>query len=164
MFSFLSEMWALAAKGELQGIGFWIAVYALLVCGYSCVYQLKVRNWPSTKGLLNKAFLSKFGSTERSTSDQEYLAKAHYSYRVLGQEYEGYRISPWIILASHNLKGILRVQLAGIKPSATGQVDIFYNPKRPSKSFLIPPGKLGLWVTFLLCIGPSVFYYTKYYL
>lgn len=157
-------MWSLATQGELQGIWFWSATYAFFVCGYSIVYQLRIRRWPSTVGSLHNASISKFGFRKKTTSEQEYHAKARYSYSVSNQNYVGHRISPWIVLTTHNLKVILKKQLSAIRPTATGSVDVFYDPNRPGKSFLVPPGKLGIWITFVLGIGPSVAYLHKYYL
>jgi len=161
--SYLSNMWSLAIQGELQGMWFWSATYAILVCGYSIVSQLKIRSWPGTRGLLTKASVSKFGYTQYATSDQEYRADAHYSYTVANQDYEGRRVSPWIIVVSHNLRFILKMQLSAVKPTSTGMVEVFYNPNRPEKSYLIQPSKLGIWVTFMLGVGPTIAYVHRYY-
>lgn len=143
-------MWSLALQGELQGIWFWSATYAVLVCGYSVAYQFSIRSWPSTLGSLNEAIVARFGYSQRVTSDQEYRAETFYSYSVSNQKYRGRRVSPWIIVASHNLRFVLKKQLSGVKSDSNGMVDVFYKPNRPEKSFLVKPGIAGMGVTFVL--------------
>jgi hypothetical protein len=157
-------MWSLATQGELQGIWFWAALYTFLVCGYSTAYQLRILTWPRTIGSLHNVAISKFGYPRQAKAEQDYHAKARYSYSVSNHHYEGHRISPWVIVTNHNLRGLLKKQLSAIRSNDTGMVDVFYNPNRPGKSFLVLPSKLGVWITFMLGVVPSVAYFHNYYL
>ena len=163
MTSYLQEIWELTKAAEVQGIWFWAALYALIVCGYSVIYQLRVRSWPSAEGTLDEACLGKFGAPEHSISDQEYQLEVTYSYEVSGTQYHGTRVSPWLIIASHNQRGILKTQLRGIKYHAPNRVDVIYNPSKPSKSFLVRPGRLGLFVTLLIAVVPFLAYFIKFH-
>lgn len=164
MASYMADMWSLALHGELQGIWFWAALYAFLMCGYSVVYQLRVHRWPSTSGMLHNVSIEIFGYTESVKSEQEYRVDAHYTYRVAGQDYAGRRVSPWIVLVGPGLEWILRKQLAAVNTSATGAVQVFYNPKRPAKSFLVLPSKLGVWITLVLSLVLGLGYLHRFYL
>ncbi|MDF2179768.1 DUF3592 domain-containing protein [Aliiglaciecola sp. CAU 1673] len=163
LLSYFWQMWELAINGELQGIWFWAAVYMLLVCGYSLVYQVRTRAWPFTKGQLLGLDVSKFGATERDSSAQDYVAEALYRYTIDGVEYTGTRISPWIFVASHNARSLLQKQLSAIQRYPDGRVKVFYHPVNPQKAFLILPGWLGIAVTSVLGILPLLTYYLKYH-
>lgn len=159
MIDYIEQMWALAASGDKQGICFFIAVYALLVLLYSWFYQLRIRRWPAVQGRLLEVSAKRFGATERVVSEQDYHASALYEYAVDGVTYQGKKISPWIIIASHNARFILQKQLDRIQSHSDGTVTIFYNPKKPNKSFLIKPGVVGLSLTFVLALAPAIAYW-----
>ncbi len=67
------------------------------------------------------------------------------------------------MLTNNNLQGILKKQLAAIKANETGEVEVFYNPNRPNKSFLVLPSTLGILFTLMLGITPSIAYIFKFY-
>lgn len=155
-------MWTLATQGQIQGIWFWAAIYTFAVCAYSAAYQVRIRNWPSTTGSLQHATVARFGINERNLSSQNYEADTRYSYEVSNIQYEGSRLSPWVLMASHNLRVLLRWQLSSIRSGPAGEVDVFYNPKNPAKSFLIVPSKLGILITFLVSVLPGALYFYQY--
>jgi len=163
LISYFQEMWQLALQGDVQGIWFWAALYAFTLCTYSLIFQLRTRTWPVTQGELIEASVEKFGVTERRTSDQNYMSGALYHYSVSGTAYEGTRISPWIIVASHNARFILEKQMSSIQKYPAGKVKVFYNPKKPKKSFLIIASKVGIFITFLISILPAILYFFKFY-
>lgn len=160
---YIEMMWNLALQGQAQGIFFWVALYVFLVLLYSLIYQIKVASWPTVPGDLIHSGTRKFGSTEWAKSDQEYVASALYSYVVHGKEYQGHRVSPWVIVASHNMKFILDKQIKLIQKHPNGKVPVFYNPKRPEKSFLIIPGAKSQITTAILAVIPFAMYIFKYY-
>lgn len=155
-------MFQLASAGRLQGIWFWAALYAFVVCTYSLVFQIRTRYWANTKGKLTSLDINTFGAREWSLSDQEYVGQALYAYTVNGIHYDGTRISPWLFVASHNAKIILHKQLSKIQQYPDGKVKVFYNHKNPRKSYLILPGKIGITVTLVLSILPAILFYVKY--
>ena len=125
MSDYVVQMWDLALQGNRQGVWFWLAVYAFLICGYS--------------------------------------VDALYSYQVDGKTYQGKRISPWIIVASHNVQFVLKHQLAKVETFAGNKVKIFYKPSNPAKSWLILPSKLGVFITFLISLLPAFSYWLAFY-
>ena len=162
MFDYVLQMWDLALQGDRQGIWFWAGVYAFLICGYSVVFQLLIRSWPSTKGQLNHIGLDKFG-TAIILSDQDYRADALYTYQIEGKTFQGKRISPWIIIASHNAQFVLKNQLSRVETFADNQVTIFYNPSNPAKSWLILPSQFGVFMTALISVLPAFSYWLEFY-
>ncbi len=163
MTDYLIEMWKLAASGDKQGISFFASIYAFLVLGYSVVYQIRVAMWPETKGELSKATVERVGGTELVTSHQNYASRSLYEYSVAGVAYQGTRVSPWVMVASHNARFVLERQLSHIGKNEDGTVRVFYNPNKPSKSFLIKPGKAGIVFTFILTMAPMILYWYFYH-
>ena len=155
-------MWSLALQGETQGVWFFGALYALAACGYSSAYQLRIRSWPSTIGVLHSASVKVFGYRPNDRSETQYKAQACYSYGVSDASYEGHRVSPWLLLS--NMPGLLGRQLSGIQRDPSGAVQVYYHPKRPAKSFLVLPGKLGLVVTLALGLLPLLGYLNRYHI
>ena len=162
MSDYVVQMWDLALQGNRQGVWFWVAVYAFLICGYSVLFQMLIRRWPSVKGQLKHLGLDKFGAAI-ILSDRDFRVDALYSYQVDGKTYQGKRISPWIIVASHNVQFVLKHQLAKVETFAGNKVKIFYKPSNPAKSWLILPSKLGVFITFLISLLPAFSYWLAFY-
>jgi hypothetical protein len=156
-------MWEQLWQGEVQAIVFWGAVYCFVVGLFSLVYQLRIRRWPVASGVLAKAGVQRWGGPEWVQSDQQYSLDAAYVYRVDGRVYEGHRVSSWVMVASHNARFLLESQLKGVQRHADGTVSVFYNPKRPHKSYLIRPGMVGLLVTWILIVGPAFYYWQRFH-
>lgn len=162
IFDYIQHMWDLALQGDKQGIWFWVAVYAFLICGYSVVFQLLIRTWPSVKGQLVDLGLDKFGGA-MILSDQDYIAGALYTYQIEGKSYQGKRVSPWIIVASHNAQFVLKKQLSKVETYPDNRVKVFYKPSNPAKSWLILPSKLGIVITILISLLPAYSYWLEFY-
>jgi hypothetical protein len=156
--NYIQEMWRLALETESQGIFFWAGVYAFVVCAYSVLFQIRTRSWPVTDGELVQAGVRTFGTRDLVLSNQDYVSKALYHYRVSGVAYDGTRVSPWIFVASHNMRFILEKQMSSIQQYPSGKVKVFYNPKKPQKSYLIIAGKVGIVTTSLIGLAPLVLY------
>jgi hypothetical protein len=162
MISYIEQMWQLAIDGQTQGIWFFAALYTLIVCSYSLIFQIRTRSWPFVKGELLDSGIKKFGATQWVQSEQDYISKALYKYNVSGVSYEGTKISPWVVVASHNAKFILKKQLAAIERFVDGKIKVFYNPNNPKKSFLLIAGKIGISITFAIAVLPLISFYFKY--
>ncbi len=156
-------MWQLAIQGETQGVWFWAAIYTLIVCTYSLIFQIRTRSWPSTLGELNDIRVKRFGPKVLITYQQDYTSKALYQYEVSGVTYEGTRISPWVFVASHNARFVLEKQMASVRRTTDGKVKVFYNPNNPQKSYLIIAGRIGIAITLLISALPLISFYFKYY-
>ncbi|MFK7794710.1 MAG: hypothetical protein AB8B89_05115 [Gammaproteobacteria bacterium] len=156
-------MWQSAILGQAQGIWFWAAIYIFILCVYSTVFQIRTRYWPYTKGDLVEFDVEKFGASVLKT-DQIYTANTLYNYVVSGVKYEGRRISPWLIVASHNARFILRKQMSSVQKCADGKAKVFYKPSNPKKSFLIVASKLGIFITIVMGVLPLLLFYFRYHI
>lgn len=163
MIDYVAQMWGLAASGSPRGVFFFIALYAAVALGYSLIYQLRVRSWPEVDGILVHAGVEEWGSRKRSLSSQDYRAGAHYEYIVDGARFTGTRVSPWLLITSHNLRFLLERQFAEIADSPSGNVKVFFNPKRPVKSYLVKPGRAGICLTAVLGVAPLFIYGLAYH-
>ena len=162
MFNYFQQMFDLASEGELQGIWFWASCYMLVVCLYSAYFQIQTRYWASTVGQIHSLGLKKFGISN-DLSEQQYRGKALYSYVVNGKTYEGTRISPWVFVTNYNAKGLLLKQQSGINMPTEDTVTIYYNPKKPQKSFLIKANKFGILVTLIVAVAPFLTYVSRFH-
>jgi len=160
---YFSEMWRLALAGKARGIFFYASLYALLLPGLSFIYQWRVAAWPATPGQLLHGEVRKVGGTEWAPANQDYALDALYTYSVDGRQYQGRRISPWVMVASHNARFILQKQLRQISHDSQGRVQVFFNPRNPAKSFLLKPGWFGRGVTLLLAVCPALLYWRSYH-
>ncbi len=158
----ISGTLASAANGDEQSIILLAVIYVLLVCSYSVIWQMRVNAWPSVTGRLEKLGLRKFGATEYVRANQDYVSDALYTYQVNGQEYKGKRVSPWVMVASYNLRGLLRLQNKGVGVHSANEVTVYYNPAKPEKSFLVKTGPFSQIFTALIGIGPLLFYLARY--
>lgn len=156
-------MWELAVNGEKQGVLFFVAMYLFLVVGYSLIAQWRIRRWPQVEGVLIEAKL-KVMIPDVIRSEQNYRVSSLYSYRIDEKEYEGSRVSTWTVVASHNMRFLLKRQLDRIERTGEAGVAVYYNPKKPEKSCLIKPGVTGLIITCVLVFAPVTFYFTEYHL
>ncbi|WP_077340242.1 DUF3592 domain-containing protein [Pseudocolwellia agarivorans] len=162
MIEYTINMWELAAEGDKQGVLYFVVIYALVVCLYSLIRQVLIKQWPVTKGVLQNASVKKSGDAELIVSEQNYKVDSLYTYQVCEKEYQGTRVSPWIIVASHNAKSLLTKQLSYIQKNEDGTVNVFYNPKKPKKSYLVKPGLFGMVVTLALAVLPLFLYLHEY--
>ncbi|APD85033.1 hypothetical protein BM527_02405 [Alteromonas sp. Mex14] len=160
--NYFQQMVDLASEGELQGIWFWASCYMLVVCLYSAYFQIRTRFWATTVGNIHNLGLKKFGISN-DLSEQQYRGKALYSYSVNGQTYEGTRISPWVFVTNYNAKGLLLRQQAGIDMPTKDTVTVYYNPKKPQKSFLLKASKFGILVTLTSAVAPFLGYVSRFY-
>lgn len=159
---YIEEMFKLATDGTLQGVWFWASIYALLICSYSAWFQIRTRFWTTTEGTLAQLGIEEFGSSS-NLGEQDYHGQALYTYSVNGQIFEGTRLSPWIFVASHNAKVVLRKQLSKVKILPDNGVVVYFNPNKPHKSYLIIANKLGICITLLFAIAPLITYLSRYH-
>lgn len=145
-----------ALEGDREAILLIFCGYFAAAATWSLFHQLRLRRWPATRGRLVHAETRKFGSTEWVTSEQEYQTDALYEYTVAGTPYQGRRVSAWIVVASHNLRGLLERQLDAIERHPDGSITVYYNPNKPQKSLLVKPGWLGIGFTIGLGALPTV--------
>lgn len=163
VWGYTQAMWQQLWQGDVQAILFWAVVYCGVVGLASLVFQLRIRSWPAAPGVLAKEGVERWGGPRWVKSDQQYSLKSSYVYRVEGLVYEGRRVSAWVVVASHNARAVLHAQLKGVQRHADGTVSVFYNPKRPEKSYLIKPGVPGLLITLSIILGPMLYYWNRFH-
>ena len=132
-------------------IAFAVSSFCTLASIYSLYYQYLVRHWPFVWGELKHKEVDKFGGTESVKSDQDYAVDVKYTYTVNDKDYLGNRLSAMVVITSHNLKQLLQKQLKGVETS-NGKVKVYYNPKKPQKSFLINASKFQVTFTLAMMI------------
>ena len=159
----VQSMWQLLWQGNEQAMVFWGASYLGLVGLASLIYQVRVRRWPSTRGVLARADLATWGGPTWARSDQQYRLDGLYRYQVAGQAFQGHRVSPWVMVASHNARFLLKQQLKGVNRHPDGSVTVYFNARRPGKSYLIRPGLPGILVTLVVAVGPMAYYWTRFH-
>jgi hypothetical protein len=131
--------------------GFIALVFAAVgvACLGSLVFQFRIDRWPTVRGRIRQAGVQEAGGASARVS-QMYVEALEYEYRVDGTDYVGRRLSPWVVSASHNAKGLLAWRMRGLEPGA--EVAVIHNPRRPEKSFLRRSGPLGKAVTVAMAI------------
>lgn len=134
------------------------ALYCLVLGSFALFYCLRIRHWPSVFGELKHSNVELL-SASAITSDQNYFVQLSYTYNVDGKEYRGRRLSPFIIIASYNLRFLLRLQMKHVEIRDDGWVRIFYNPHRPEKSYLTPPRTTGLIALISVMFLPLIMYF-----
>ena len=92
----------------------------------------------------------------------EAFQAALYEYSVGGRSYENSKISPWIMVASHNVRFLLHRQRRKVSVGPEGEVIVYYNPRRPEKSILIKPRPVGQLITAAIGIAPLALYASRY--
>ena len=104
-------------------------LYALVVTLYIYLFTKKLKKWPYV--LSELAEISIVPTYEIRTV----AGRVRYTYEVNGVVYKGKRLSPWSVTG--HVKNIISRQMAKIEYVSNDQVKVFYNPKNPSKSYLI---------------------------
>ena len=158
MLEYLQRMLDLALHKELQGIHFWATLYVLIVLIGSLWRALRVRGWPRVEGQLLSLGIRPLGTPDLGTSDQDFVPSALYRYQVNGRSYEGREISIWKMSASGVLKNTANLLPARVRPSPTGKVPVYYNPRRPKKSVLLRPGWASISFLSALIVLTAAFY------
>ena len=91
-----------------------------------------ISKWHCTEGVLLNAEVKAHYSSEYSSS----FARVKYQYWVDGTEYMGHRLSPHLF-GGISAYGIIEKQIKKIEHLPNGKIRVFYNPKKPHKSYLI---------------------------
>ncbi|MBB2494914.1 DUF3592 domain-containing protein [Aquipseudomonas ullengensis] len=157
-FAAVYRTFELAASGDGKSLALLAAIYVSAVMLSSAIYLRLIWHWPSTTGQLIRQEVATFGGKEYVQSQQNYLAKVEYTYEVDGQRYTGNRLSPWKVMASANARIVLQAQMQGIDIDSAGGVTVYYNPRKPTKSYLIRSGPIKQTVTLLAGVAPLIAY------
>ena len=154
MDEFLTNLMA----GERAAILVAAAAYFAFFGLWSVIFCVRVRQWPSIIGTLDVATLTKFGWA-MVTSDQDYRANVRYKYEVNGQTYEGTRLSPTVMIASYNVRALLRWQMRGIERTGDNGARVYYKASNPAKSYLIVPSNRTIAIVATTMSGAALLIY-----
>ena len=105
-------------------------LYALGITLYVLLFTKKLKKWPYVLGELTEISIAPTTFEFRAVA-----GRVRYTYEVNGVVYKGKRLSPWTV--SGHVKNIISNQMAKIEYVPKDQVKVFYNPKNPSKSYLV---------------------------
>ena len=156
MLNDLDSFFAAVFAGDEQAIILLVVIYAALVGLVGLAVCLRIRSWPAASGVLLSSGLETWGAAQRS-DEQDYEAVVRYRYSVDGEAFEGKRLSPTYMIASSNLRFLLNWQMSGITRRGADKVDVFYNPAKPEKSFLIKPGIIMLCFLAAITLISTIF-------
>ncbi|HSX72403.1 MAG TPA: hypothetical protein VLF16_15835 [Pseudomonas sp.] len=162
IFAAIYGTFASAFAGDGQSIALLGALYVCAVMLSTAIYLWLIWQWPSTRGQLLAQGVAPFGATELVPAQQNHVAKVAYCYEVDGHTYTGNRLSPWKVMASTNARFVLQTQLRGIQMDESGGVTVFYNPRKPARSYLIRSGPIKQALTLLSAIAPVALYLWVY--
>jgi len=115
-------------------------IYFVLALIYSYRSYRKIQNWPFVIGQLE--YVSIKYIFKRADGGGAY-EDVSYKYEVDGQKFTGTRLSP--ILIRGNVRLMLEKQIAKIDYVSEKQVKVFYNPKKPEKSYLVRESGLDIF-------------------
>ena len=104
-------------------------LYALVVTLYIYLFTKKLKKWPYVLGELAEI------SIGPTPGIRTVAGRVRYTYEVNGVVYKGKRLSPFTV--SGHVRNIISKQMAKIEYVPKDQVKVFYNPKNPSKSYLV---------------------------
>ena len=144
-------------RGEPEQWLLLFMLYSVAASAYGFIYCVRINKWPSVFGDLEQFEVDRL-SPNMQISDQNYSAEVRYLYKVDGKEYTGHRLSPFLMMVSHNLQFILRLQMGYVETRKDGKVRVYYNPRRPQKSYLIPPGVIGYGFILAFMLIPLSLY------
>ncbi|SDZ12559.1 Protein of unknown function [Jannaschia faecimaris] len=136
-------------SGERDAILVAAAAYFALAGVCSLVHMFRLSRWPSVIGELHEEGVKLTGFGGISPDEREYKAVVRYSYSVDGLSYENDCLNPWIISVTHNLRSLLQLQFRGIKRHGGTSVSVYFNPRKPQKSYLDVPD----WPSMVLVGG-----------
>ena len=109
-----------------------LSVFVLYLIGvsvYIAFYTRGVMKWPYVIGELKTAGTGPLGEPG------QVAARIEYVYEIEGIEYAGRRLSMWT--ASGHVKKTIAKQLAKIEYVGKNRVKVYYNPRKPAKSYLV---------------------------
>lgn len=144
-------------NGDPESWLLFFAIYCMITGCYALLYCFRISRWPSVIGELAQKNIALW-SPSNVISDRNYSVQLSYTFKVDGKEYHGHRLSPFIIIVSHNLRFLLRLQMKHIEINDLGKVRVFYNPRCPEKSYLILPKAIGHIFTISFTFIPLIAY------
>jgi len=144
LFEYPKKMFDLLMMGDSQGILFWAMIHISIACIASLYFQLRVAKWP--------------GMRDRFGRGNCYLT-ADYEYSIDGIMYKGSRISMTTLWTNKNMIFLLRKRMAAVQQLPEGKVVVFYNPKKPEKSYLLKTSMLTKALMLIIPIGFMVLFY-----
>lgn len=131
------------------------SAYFALMGMISLIHMFRLSRWPSVIGELHEEGVNRSGIGAMSPDERENRAMVRYTYSVDGVTYESDRLNAWYVTVTHNLRALLKYQLREIERHEGASVTVFYNPRKPQKSYLDVPGWRSMVLVVMLCFGSA---------
>lgn len=142
-------------SGDRDAVLLAFAGYFALIGVFSLFHMFRLSRWPSVIGVLHEEKVERTGIGAFSPDEREYKALVRYSYSVDGVSYESDRLNPWIVTVTYNLRALLKLQFRGIDRQGGANVTVYYNPRKPQKSYLDIPGWQSIVLVAGMCFGSA---------
>ena len=151
MGDFVSDLLA----GERNAVIIAAAIY-FAACGvFATVNALRHSRWPVVVGVLLEAEVARTGGSSFRVDEWEFAGRVRYRYEVDGVRFEGDRLSPYLVMATYNLRFLIRWQLGWIERVGVDGVRVRHHPTNPRKSYLIGVGWRSILAVAGLCFGSA---------
>jgi hypothetical protein len=129
----------------LAGVGLIAVVFGIL--------QLRTAKasagWPAVKGKIVLAGVETSSSTdEDGSTSRRYSPRVEYAYTVSGRKYTSHQAA----VGSRRTYGSRSAAEAKLAYRSGQQVDVYYNPQKPSQAVLEPGAAGGAWGTVIIGI------------
>lgn len=114
-----------------EQLAFWgFAIYLVVMIAYSSLCSWRLHGWPHLVGKLLRADVEYLNVLDRGSAWED----LHCEYKVAGEKYSGTRLSPLVLRGQVGPR--IKQELAKIQYVSKDQILVFFNPKKPSKSYL----------------------------
>ncbi len=118
----------------------WVfAAYLGTALAYSTNRSWRISTWPYTLGTLSVAKVDYMHMIERGSAWEN----VEYEYEVNGVTYTSTRLSPLVVRGQVGPR--IKKQLAKIQYTSSDQIKVFYDPKKPQKSYLVKETWLNIF-------------------
>lgn len=125
---------------DIEQIAIWgFAVYLVLALSYSFIHSWRINAWPHVTGKLLNADVEYMNIVDRGSAWE----CVKYEYEVDGKQYVGNRLSPLVVRGQVGPR--IKKQLAKIQYVSDDHVKVFYNEKKPGKSYLVKETWLNIF-------------------
>ena len=152
----MSEFIESLLAGDQNAIIKAVLAYFVIVGCYAIFVTFRMSRWPSVIGQLH-SIGEKAGVPSWSPDEQNFTGHARYTYTINGINYENDCLSPFYLLASYNLRFLIRWQLRFVERVKPDGVRIYYHSKKPKKSYLIRIGLRSKTLVIAIFVVPIAF-------
>lgn len=164
MTEYLQRSVDMAFSNGLQSLHFWATLYILTILLSSIWYIVRVRAWPSAEGHLLRNRPSSSSTQLHGADIEDHASSALYRYSVNGSPYEGARVSLWTEKIFWSTQSAVRHLPLHAQQALTGNILVYFNPKRPERSLIVRPGWGSIVCLWSLSIFAAGYYVWRWWI